>query len=149
MEKNELLLKLNAEQLLSRVIRYNKLVNINAPEIVRASELQMILESLCKAVNETNEYPVQLGKTSHKDFIKKTVLEKWVRHQNQFFKNASEETLVQLKYNANRGLLSRAEEITKVVEDEKEEIELEQLYMNKRVTDIEIYKVKKMFEELF
>ncbi|RDU38138.1 hypothetical protein DRW41_00780 [Neobacillus piezotolerans] len=145
MEEKELLLKLNAEQLLMRVIRYNNLVYLQAPEMVRASELRMILESLCKAVASTKAYPGE----SHKDFIKGPLVEKWAKDNEDFFRGADEESLELLQYHVNRNLSGRAEAIFKIMVEEKEEEERERLHKQHGVTDIEDYQFKKIFDEVF
>ncbi|WP_053365781.1 hypothetical protein [Bacillus sp. FJAT-27245] len=142
MEEKELLLKLNAEQLLMRVIRYNQLVHLDAPEIVRASELRMILESLCKAVASTKAYPGEC----HKDFIQEPLVEKWSKHNEDFFRGADEETLELLRYHVNRNLSGRAKAIIEIIEEEREEEEREQLHKQHGVTDIDDYKFKKIFD---
>lgn len=145
MEEKELLLKLNAEQLLMRVIRYNNLVYLEAPEVVRASELRMILESICKAVSSTKAYPGE----SHKDFNKEHLVEKWAKHNEDFFRGADEESLELLRYHVNRNLSHRAEAIMAIIKEEKEEEERERLHKQHGVIDIEDYQFKKMFDESF
>lgn len=148
MSNEDFLLKLNAEQLLMRVIRYNKLVHLQAPEIIRASELQLILESLCKAVDATKAFPVESDKTNHKDFIKKPILKKWVKYNEEFFKNADEDTLDTIRYAVNESLTNRADEIYSIREFNKEQDELEELHSRRGVADIEKYKLKKMFKSI-
>ncbi|WP_316569475.1 hypothetical protein [Neobacillus sp. YIM B06451] len=147
MEEKELLLKLNAEQLLMRVIRYNHFVYLNAPEPVRSSELRMILESICKAVASTKAFQGQ-SELSHKDFINEHLVNKWAKENEDFFRGADEESLEQLQYHVNRKLSGRVEAIIRVIEEEKEEEELEQLHKQHGVADLELYRLKKIFDEI-
>ncbi|TYS12982.1 hypothetical protein FZC78_22625 [Rossellomorea vietnamensis] len=148
MAKEKILLRLNAEQLLMRVSRYNSLVHYGAPEVVRASELQMILETLCKAVEATREIPVEETATSHKSFIKKDVVNKWARHNEEFFQHATQETLDNLQFYVNRSLTNRAEEIMEIAEWEKEQELLEKLHDKHGIVSIENYKFKTNMDEM-
>jgi hypothetical protein len=149
LDKNNLLLRINAEQLLNRVLRYHRLVNLNAPEIIRASELKMILQSLCKAVDVTSDKSTDSRDGSHKDYIDRQLVKKWSNYVDNFFEGATEETIEALRYDVNSQLSSRSVELSEFVEMEKEYEELEVLHSEANVTTLDQHKSKKQMQEIF
>ncbi|WP_226646178.1 hypothetical protein [Mesobacillus subterraneus] len=140
MDNNDLILKLNAEQILKHALRYNKLVNYGAPDIVRSSELKLLLTSLCKAIDSTRES----GETpNHKDFIDEELVKEKSKFIDDDYNSADESKLFALKYGVYDLFASRTNEFLDFLEVKKEE------EAHEGTIDIEDYKkMKVIFKEL-
>lgn len=143
----ELLSKLNTEQLLMRVIRYHKLVNLGAPVHLRSNELVLILQSICNAISDMPDYAGATDSTHEnvrfKDFIDEEHVLKYSKYHENFFKDATEETLNVHRYKVNESLLSRLDELNDLAEILKKEEELEVLHKKSGISNLEQYKLEK------
>lgn len=139
-KNNNLILKLNAEQILKHVLRYNKLVNLGAPETVRSSELQMILIALCKAIDATREGPQT---PNHKEFINEELVKEKSKFIEEYFEGADEAKLITIKCAVYDLFESRTKEFLEFLEMKREE------EANKGTIDIKDYKkMKAILKEL-
>jgi hypothetical protein len=140
---DSLLLKINTEELLKRVLRYHTFVNKGAPDHIKSSELTLILQSICKAIDMTSVRGVTTNTTNHKDFISEEIVGKWSKFSDERFGEATEESLVQIRYNVYESLLARLNTLNTYADIKKEHEVLDESPNENSLSDLEKLRLKK------